>query len=81
MRVTLSPEPAYSFIAGGSGAFMPDRDDRTYFLSRARHERGVGSTCEDNAVALAHLKMADEYERRAAGRRPVTHIDAPARPS
>jgi hypothetical protein len=44
---------------------MPDRDDRSYFLSRARLERVIGSACEDNAVALAHLKMADEYERRA----------------
>lgn len=41
-------------------------DERDYYLERARRERELGSCCEDNGAALAHLKMADEYERRAA---------------
>ena len=45
---------------------MSERDDRGYFLKRARHERDIANCSEDNAVALAHYRMADEYERRAA---------------
>lgn len=45
---------------------MSDHDDRAYFTARAQRERAIGSTCEDNALALVHLQMADEYERRAA---------------
>jgi hypothetical protein len=45
---------------------MPHRDDRTYYRSRARQERSIAATCEDNSAALAHLAMANEYERRAA---------------
>ena len=47
---------------------MPVRDiieDRAYFARRAREERDRAATCEDNAVAMAHLKLADEYARRA----------------
>lgn len=40
--------------------------DRAYFHRRAWQERQKASTCEDNAAALAHLQMADEYERRWA---------------
>lgn len=43
---------------------MPDRIDRNYYEARVRQERAIASTCEDNAVALAHFRMADEYERR-----------------
>jgi hypothetical protein len=39
--------------------------DRDYFHRRAAQERGIANSSEDNAVALAHLRMADEYERRA----------------
>ena len=52
---------------------MTDRDDRTYFEVRARQERAIGSTCEDNAVALAHLRMANEYERRIAAMIATSH--------
>jgi hypothetical protein len=45
---------------------MSERDDRTYYLHRARTERAIANCAEDNSVALAHLKLADEYERRAA---------------
>ena len=35
-------------------------------LAVGRAERDLGNCCEDNAVALAHLRFADEYDRRAA---------------
>ena len=44
---------------------MTDRNDRAYFLRRAREERDLGNCSEDNAVALTHFRFADEYERRA----------------
>ncbi len=40
-------------------------EDRDYYLKRAREEREIAATCEDNGVARAHLMMADEYDRRA----------------
>lgn len=46
---------------------MSERDDRSYFLRRARQERDVANCSEDNAAALAHYRLAEEYERRAAG--------------
>ena len=49
-------------------------DDSEYFIRRASEERRRAGVCEDNAVALAHLKMADEYERRASGRSPETFV-------
>lgn len=36
-----------------------------YLQARARQERSIAITSEDNCVALTHLRMADEYERRA----------------
>ncbi len=51
-----------------------DIDDRAYFIRRAREERKFAAACEDNAAALAHLKMADEYGKRASdlmARRPA----------
>jgi hypothetical protein len=47
---------------------MPTRDmveDRTYFAKRAEQERDRAAVCEDNAAALVHLRLADEYDRRA----------------
>lgn len=44
---------------------MTESNDHSYFLARARQEREIANICEDNAVALAHLRMAEEYERRA----------------
>lgn len=55
---------------------MFDNDDRAYWLRRAREERDLGNHCEDNAVALIHLRFADEYERRAA--QPAAQILASA---
>jgi hypothetical protein len=45
---------------------MTQSDDRAYYEARARQERVIAARCEDNAVALAHLRMADEYDRRIA---------------
>jgi len=43
---------------------MPSSEDRSYFQRRARAELAIASTCEHNAAALAHFRLADEYERR-----------------
>lgn len=40
--------------------------DRDYYLSRAKREREIAISSEDNAVALTHFRFAEEYERRAA---------------
>ena len=47
-------------------------DDASYYRERARQERERAATCEDNAVALAHLKMAEAYDKR------VEMIERPA---
>jgi hypothetical protein len=39
-------------------------DDAAYYRKRAGEEREKAAICEDNLVALAHLRMADEYDRR-----------------
>ena len=47
---------------------MPVRDESEnliYYAQRAREERQRAVTCEDNSAALAHLRMAEEYDRRA----------------
>jgi hypothetical protein len=47
---------------------MPVRDEsenRIYYAQRAREERQRAVICEDNSAALAHLRMAEEYDRRA----------------
>lgn len=50
---------------------MPS-SEHAYLMRRAREERRKGSTSENNAVALAHLNMAEEYERRALAGAPQT---------
>lgn len=45
---------------------MSDREDLAYYMRRAQRERDVGNRCEDNTAALAHFRLAEEYERRAA---------------
>jgi hypothetical protein len=45
---------------------MSDREDLAYYMRRAQRERDVGNCCEDNTAALAHFRLAEEYERRAA---------------
>lgn len=39
-------------------------EDQSYYRKRAQEERERAAACEDSSVAMAHLKMADEYERR-----------------
>ncbi len=36
-----------------------------YFKARALQERGQAKLSKDSCVALVHLCMADEYDRRA----------------
>lgn len=38
--------------------------DCEYYRKRARDERERAVVCEDNAVALAHFRMADAYDLR-----------------
>lgn len=49
---------------------LPWLNDHAYFLERARQERARASTSTDNGAALAHARMADEYERRARAMQP-----------
>jgi hypothetical protein len=56
---------ALSSARTGQETTMRDSTDRDYLLSRARREREIATTCEDNSAALVHFRMADEYERRA----------------
>ena len=54
---------------------MTERDDYSYFLQRAQRERELAEACTENVVALAHRRLAAEYERRtAAGPPPVPDI-------
>lgn len=43
-----------------------DMIDHDYYTRRARHEREIAARSTDTMVAMAHCKMADEYERRIA---------------
>jgi hypothetical protein len=40
-------------------------EDREYFVRRSKEELIKAATSEDNAVARAHLQMADQYKKRA----------------
>ena len=40
--------------------------DRAYFSRRAMEELIKAATCEDNAIARAHLDLADAYQKRIA---------------
>lgn len=43
---------------------MDAEDQRAYFADRERQEISKAATCEDNAVAKAHLEMASLYRKR-----------------
>jgi hypothetical protein len=45
-------------------------NDRAYFIRRSREERERATICDDISVALVHLAMAEEYDRRAAASSP-----------
>lgn len=51
--------------------------DGDYFARRAREERERAATCEDNAVAMVHRKMADAYDKRALGSASSLHVVVP----
>jgi hypothetical protein len=46
-------------------AIRDESENRIYYAQRAREERQRAVICEDNSAALAHLRMAEEYDRRA----------------
>jgi hypothetical protein len=50
-------------------------EDRDYFALRAAQERAMANSCEDNSAALAHFRMAEEYDRRAAKADDRSHAD------
>jgi len=54
------------FEAAAGELDMPHIDDREYFTRRAKSERLIAAAARDTGVADAHLKMAEEYERRVA---------------
>lgn len=45
---------------------MSQSEDRDYFLFRARRERVIADIARDGMIAGLHLRLAEEYERRAA---------------
>ena len=49
-------------------------DDAIYYQKRAQEERERATACEDNTVALAHLRMADAYELRAREMKPSLKV-------
>ncbi len=40
-------------------------DDKEYYLRRAHEERERAAVCENNSVALVHLELAEQYQRKA----------------
>ena len=44
---------------------MNRESDHQYFARRAAQERAIANTSEDNAVAIAHLRIAEVYECHA----------------
>lgn len=45
---------------------MSEGGDQSYYLTRAMTERALADSASDEAAAAIHLKLAEEYERRAA---------------
>ena len=46
-------------------------EDRVYFAHRAQQELAMAERCTMRCVALVHLKMAAEYQRRAKAAEPI----------
>ncbi len=44
---------------------MNELHHRDYFVRRARGEREIAASCENNA-GLAHVRFADAYDRHVA---------------
>lgn len=55
---------------------MTTEDHQSYYRRRAIQERQQAATCEDNAVAIIHLDLAEAYEARLDG---AEEIDQPVR--
>lgn len=51
---------------------MFDKKDKAYFARRAAEARKLATSAPDESAKLAHLAMAEEYERRAKGLAPMT---------
>lgn len=49
---------------------MTDPPDEDYDVKRARQERARETAAVDDAIAAAHRKLAEEYERRAGIAKP-----------
>jgi hypothetical protein len=47
---------------------MPMRDDDDYFARRASEERARAAACHDHGIARIHLTLAEQYDRKVAGR-------------
>lgn len=62
----LPPKIGGSKLGATRGNDMINRDDHGYYTRRAQREREIAERSSDSMVALAHHKMADEYERRIA---------------
>jgi hypothetical protein len=45
-------------------AVMNRNDNHSYYTERARQERERANVCEDNSLALTHLRFAEAYEQR-----------------
>lgn len=63
----------YIPMRGGRWRDTMSDPDLDYLEKRARQERDIAIVSEDNCVALAHLRMADEYERRAQASKDARH--------
>jgi hypothetical protein len=49
----------------GGVMMLSAQQDRSYFMRRAKQERSQAPSCSDHSAALVHLRLAEEYERRA----------------
>lgn len=50
---------------------MPDTGLQDHYARRAREERDRASVSENSNAAQAHLRLAEEYDRRAKAIQPI----------
>ena len=53
---------------------MNREDDLGYYKRRAEQERSFADAATDPSVALVHLRLAEEYERRASQGSTAYHL-------
>jgi hypothetical protein len=53
-------------------------NDRDYYIERAREERAWAGQCAEPTAALAHLKLAVQYEKRALREAMVKYAESDA---